>query len=104
MSDVAASFQQAVVDVQVAKALSACREAGVTRFCLGGGVAANQALREAYQQAMGRAGIKVYFPPLVACSDNAAMIAAVALDRYARGLFMPLDGDAQASADLSQSY
>jgi N6-L-threonylcarbamoyladenine synthase len=104
LADVAASFQQAVIDVQVAKALTACREAGVDTFCLGGGVAANRELREAYRQALGQAGIKVYFPPLEACSDNAAMIAAVALDRYSRGLFMPLDGDAQASSDLSLGY
>jgi N6-L-threonylcarbamoyladenine synthase len=103
-ADVAASFQQAVIDVQVAKALTACQRSGVEVFCLGGGVAANQSLREAYEDVLGQAGIKVYFPPLAVCSDNAAMIAAAALDRFAKGAFMPLDGDASASADLSQGY
>ncbi|MDR2957863.1 MAG: tRNA (adenosine(37)-N6)-threonylcarbamoyltransferase complex dimerization subunit type 1 TsaB [Coriobacteriales bacterium] len=104
LPDVAASFQQAVIDVQVAKALAACQTAGVQTFCLGGGVAANQALRAAYSDTLGRAGIQVFSPPLEICSDNAAMIAAVALDRFARGLTMPLHGDASAYADLNLDY
>jgi len=104
MSDVAASFQQAVVDVQVAKALTACQQTGAKTFCLGGGVAANSALRDAYQAELEKRGIHVRFPLLAVCSDNAAMIAAVALDRFARRNFMSLDGDAQASADLSLKY
>ncbi|MCL2340061.1 MAG: tRNA (adenosine(37)-N6)-threonylcarbamoyltransferase complex transferase subunit TsaD, partial [Actinomycetia bacterium] len=104
MADVAASFQQAVIDVQVAKARLACVEQGMTTFCLGGGVAANRDLREAYRQELGAAGIQVFFPPLSVCSDNAAMIAACALDRYARARFLSLAGDAQAFADLSQDY
>jgi N6-L-threonylcarbamoyladenine synthase len=102
--DVAASFQQAVIDVQVAKALAACRETNVRQFCLGGGVAANKALREAYQQAMAKAGIAVHCPPMRACTDNAAMIALVALDRYAQGRFADLADDAHASASIEQLY
>jgi N6-L-threonylcarbamoyladenine synthase len=104
LPDVAASFQQAVIDVQVAKAAEACKQTNISTFCLGGGVAANQALREAYVNDLQKAGIKVYFPPLALCSDNAAMIAATALDRYARQVFMPLDGDATAQSDLSFDY
>ncbi|MCL2632167.1 MAG: tRNA (adenosine(37)-N6)-threonylcarbamoyltransferase complex transferase subunit TsaD [Coriobacteriia bacterium] len=104
LPDISASFQQAVIDVQVAKARLACEQTGVKAFGLGGGVAANQALREAYIKELTADGITVYFPPLVLCSDNAAMIAATALDRYARGLFMPLDGDASAQSDLSIDY
>ncbi|MDR0308816.1 MAG: tRNA (adenosine(37)-N6)-threonylcarbamoyltransferase complex transferase subunit TsaD [Coriobacteriales bacterium] len=104
LPDVTASFQQAVIDVQVAKALAACQQTGSKTFCLGGGVAANPALREAYKQRLEREGIQVVFPPLTACTDNAAMIALVALDRYAKGKFMPLNGDAAAHADLSAEY
>jgi N6-L-threonylcarbamoyladenine synthase len=104
VADVAASFQQAVIDVQVAKALTACQQARVDTFCLGGGVAANAALRQAYSQGLSPAGIQVHFPPLCVCTDNAAMIAAVAQDRFQRQCFLPLDGDASASTDLSQEY
>jgi N6-L-threonylcarbamoyladenine synthase len=104
LANVAAAFQQAVIDVQVAKALAACRQSAVSTFCLGGGVAANQALRDAYVDKLSQAGIEVFFPPLAVCSDNAAMIVAVATDRYARGQFMSLSDDAAAQSDLSQDY
>jgi N6-L-threonylcarbamoyladenine synthase len=102
--DVAASFEQAVIDVQVAKALTACKQTSVKTFCIGGGVAANQALRQAYKKVMDPAGIRVIFPPQIACTDNAAMIARVALDRYQDGKFAGLGTDAQAHADLEQPY
>jgi N6-L-threonylcarbamoyladenine synthase len=104
LPDIAASFQQAVIDVQVVKALAACRETGVTRFCLGGGVAANRALRAACEQAMTRHGIQVFYPPAIACTDNAAMIALVALRRYSQGRFATLADDARPNADLEQPY
>jgi N6-L-threonylcarbamoyladenine synthase len=88
----------------VAKALDALEQTGSTTFCLGGGVAANKALRDAYTYALERRGIRVVFPPAIACTDNAAMIASVALDRLRQGAFMELDGDAQAHTDLEQSY
>jgi N6-L-threonylcarbamoyladenine synthase len=74
--DVAASFQQAAVDVLVAKTLRAARECGAGGICLGGGVAANGALRLAMQGAAGEAGLPVYLPSRAMCTDNAAMIAA----------------------------
>jgi N6-L-threonylcarbamoyladenine synthase len=102
--DIAASFQQAVIDVQVAKAVNALELTGARTFCLGGGVAANRALREAYKQAMEKVGIEVVFPLAQLCTDNAAMIAAVALDRYRAGRFMELSDDAHAQANLEASY
>jgi N6-L-threonylcarbamoyladenine synthase len=102
--DVAASFQQAVIDVQVAKALMALEETRYTTFCVGGGVAANQALRDAYTTAMTARGIRVLFPPGSTCTDNAAMIARVALDRFHNRCFMSLEDDACAQADLECSY
>jgi N6-L-threonylcarbamoyladenine synthase len=103
-ADVAASFEQAVIDVQVSKALAACKDQGVTRFCIGGGVAANKALRRAYEQTFAKHGIEVIYPPKIACTDNAAMIALVAHERFAQGRFAPLEADAQANANLEASY
>jgi N6-L-threonylcarbamoyladenine synthase len=104
LPNIAASFQQAVIDVQVAKALMALEKTGCTTFCLGGGVAANKALRDAYTGAMEARGIRVVFPPTIACTDNAAMIALVAQDRFIKGDFMELCDDAFAHVDLEQPY
>ena len=102
--DIAASFQQAVVDVQVAKAKKALQLTGARTFCLGGGVAANPVLRASYEQLCAKMNVRLIMPPLSACGDNAGMIALVALDRYRQGKFMPLDADAQAHADLDEPY
>ncbi len=102
LPDIAASFQQAVIDVQVAKAEEALLQTGAPTFCLGGGVAANPALRRAYGELCTRLGVRLVMAPLESCGDNAAMIALAALDRYRRGRFAPLDADAAAHADLEQ--
>ena len=102
--DVCASFQQAVVDVQVKKAEMALRQTGARTFCLGGGVAANPALRAAYERLCERLHVHLVMPPLSACGDNAGMIALVALDRYRQGRFFGLDADAQAHANLDEPY
>lgn len=102
--DICASFQQAVIDVQVKKALRAIDETDVPTFCLGGGVAANPALRKAYEDACGKRGVKVVLPPLSACGDNAAMIALVAVDRFKDAKFEKLDLDACARCDLDIPY
>lgn len=102
--DIAASFQQAVVDVQVKKAEAALRKTGAPTFCLGGGVAANPVLRAAYEEMCSRLGVRLVMPPLSACGDNAGMIALVALDRYRQGRFFGLDADALAHADLDKPY
>lgn len=101
---IAASFQQAVVDVQVKKAEMALRQTGARELCLGGGVAANPALRDAYQRLCDALHVRLTLPPLSACGDNAAMIALVALDRYRGGKFFGLDADAQAHASLDEPY
>ena len=102
--DIAASFQQAVVDVQVSKARHALEETGAEVFCLGGGVAANPALRNAYQEMCRKQGVRLIMPPLCSCGDNAGMIALVALDRYRQSKFFGLDADAFARADLDKPY
>jgi N6-L-threonylcarbamoyladenine synthase/protein kinase Bud32 len=104
LPDIAASFQAAVIDVQVSKACTALDQTGVREFCLGGGVAANPALRAAYERACAQRGVRLTMPPPSACTDNASMIALVALDRYRKGRFFGLDADAMAHADLEQPY
>ena len=104
LPDIAASFQQAVIDVQVAKASRALEETGAREFCLGGGVAANPALREAYRQMCGRMGVRLTMPPLSSCTDNAGMISLVALERYNQGRFFDLGADVQAHAPLDDPY
>ncbi|HEY3318586.1 MAG TPA: tRNA (adenosine(37)-N6)-threonylcarbamoyltransferase complex transferase subunit TsaD [Coriobacteriia bacterium] len=93
-ADLAASFQAAVVDVQVAKAVRAVKECGVRMFCLAGGVAANPSLRDGLKAALEPLGVKVSVPPLTFCTDNAAMIAAAAHYRLSRGEIIGLDAEA----------
>ncbi|WP_027479353.1 tRNA (adenosine(37)-N6)-threonylcarbamoyltransferase complex transferase subunit TsaD [Gryllotalpicola ginsengisoli] len=78
VADVAASFREAVVDVLVSKAVNACRDRGVPRLLLGGGVVANRRLREVATERCAAAGIELRIPALSLCTDNGAMIAALA--------------------------
>lgn len=98
--DLAASFQQAVIDVQAAKAITAVEELGAKHFLLAGGVAANKGLRQALTQAMESRGIKVSVPPLHFCTDNAAMIAKAARVRVHIDEPLGLGAEASASAPL----
>ena len=75
-ADVAASFQEAVVDVLVTKARRAAREVGANGLCLAGGVAANSALRERMLDACIADGLRPFVPSREMCTDNAAMVAA----------------------------
>ena len=74
-ADIAAGFQAAVVDVLVAKSLSALTTTGMSRLVVAGGVGANRHLRERLSRAAAQRGAEVYFPPLDLCTDNGAMIA-----------------------------
>ena len=78
VSKVAYAFQESVVAVLVEKSLQACRRSKVNTLLVGGGVAANSALRASLQAQAKAQGVDVFFPPMVLCQDNAAMIAGLA--------------------------
>jgi N6-L-threonylcarbamoyladenine synthase len=83
--DVAASFQEAVVDVLTRKAVLACTERGVDHLLIGGGVAANSRLRALAQERCDAAGITLRVPRPGLCTDNGAMVAALGAELVARG-------------------
>ena len=85
IADVAASFQEAAVDVLVRNARRAVAAEGLCRLAIVGGVAANRRLRESLSKAAAQDGFDVVFPPMALCTDNAAMIAAAGAALLARG-------------------
>jgi N6-L-threonylcarbamoyladenine synthase len=92
VADLAASFQEAVVDCLVAKSLLAARRTGLKVLCVGGGVAANARLRQRLGEETAKRGIELHIPPLQLCTDNAVM-GAIAWERLAAGLTETLDLD-----------
>jgi len=92
IADVAASFQEAVVDVLVAKSLAAVSQTGCARLCVGGGVAANARFRERITEACQQRGVALVVAPLALCTDNAVM-GAIAIERLRAGLVESLDLD-----------
>ena len=84
-ADIAASFQKAVTDVLVAKAMHAVEEYKVDKFAIAGGVASNSALRAAMKEACEDRGVKFYYPSPIFCTDNAAMIGVAAYYEYMNG-------------------
>jgi N6-L-threonylcarbamoyladenine synthase len=99
-ADLAASFQEAIVDVQVAKTIDAARERRVETVLLGGGVVANTRLRERMEKAGAEAGLRVLFPSLDLCTDNGAMIAVAGAWRLSRGERTSLGVAADPSLEL----
>ncbi|WP_405502902.1 tRNA (adenosine(37)-N6)-threonylcarbamoyltransferase complex transferase subunit TsaD [Streptomyces anulatus] len=96
--DVAASFQEAVVDVLTRKAVRACKDEGVDHLMIGGGVAANSRLRALAQERCERAGIRLRVPRPGLCTDNGAMVAALGAEMVARNR---RPSDLELSADSS---
>lgn len=99
-ADVAASFQAAVVDVLVDKAVQAAHKCGVKQIVLAGGVAANTGLKCKLEQECIQAGITLYYPETILCTDNAAMIACRAYYQYVAGNYADLNLNAIPSLKL----
>jgi N6-L-threonylcarbamoyladenine synthase len=99
VNDVAASFQEAVVDVLVTKAVNAAREHGAA-LLIGGGVAANSRLRAVAAERCEQAGIVLRVPRPGLCTDNGAMVAALGSELFARGVTTPFDAPADPSLRL----
>lgn len=102
MADVAASFQQAVVDVLIEHTFQAVENTGVNQVLLAGGVAANSSLQAAFREKAAELGVSVSMPPPVLCTDNAAMAASAAYFGLDRGEAAGLDMDCFASEPLGK--
>lgn len=100
VADVAASFQEAVVDVQVSKILSAATESGIDTVLLAGGVAANSRLRSRLSEEAQRRNVRVLVPSPALCTDNGAMIACAGFFQFERGERTPLDVGADPNLQI----
>jgi len=94
LSNIAASAQQAIIDPLIKKSLAWARQNQIRDILLAGGVAANSALRSQLTEKAGHFGIRVHYPGLKLCMDNAAMVAAAAIPKFLAGQFSDLDVNA----------
>lgn len=101
-ADVAASFQQAVVDVLVSHSMTALEEYGFDKFAIAGGVASNSHLRDAFVKACDEKGIKFYKPSPIFCTDNAAMIGVAGYYEYMKGMRSGWDLNAVPNLKLGE--
>lgn len=99
-ADVAASFQQAVVDVLIGKTMAAAQDLGITKVAMAGGVSANSAIRKALTQACEKHGYELCIPQMVYCTDNAAMIGCAAYYQYLEQDFADMTLNAMPSLTL----
>lgn len=100
--DLAASFQNSVVDSLVSRAVLAAKEYGYKKLAIAGGVASNTALRSAMTNACDKEGIEFYYPSPVYCTDNAAMIGAAAYYEYLKGNISGWDLNAVPNLKLGE--
>lgn len=100
MADLAASVQEAIVDVLVAKTFNAVDETGAGAVAGGGGVLANRRLRERLAEEAARRGVHLHLPSPALCTDNGAMVAAAGVFRLGRGDVSPVNADIDTSLRL----
>ena len=103
-ADVAASFQQAVVDTLVTRGMSALKETGMKKFAIAGGVASNTAIRAAFKEECAKRNIEFYHPSPILCTDNAAMIGSAAYYEYIQGVRHGWDLNAIPNLKLGERY
>ena len=101
-ADVAASFQEAVVDVLSDHAVLAAKECGMKKVAIAGGVASNGALRKKMQEKCEKNGLEFYYPSPIYCTDNAAMIGAAGYYEYKNGVRHGLDLNAIPNLKIGQ--
>ena len=102
-ADIAASFQAAVVDVLCDHTVEAAKRIGQKKIALAGGVAANSALRAAFEKRCKEEKMEFYVPPMVLCTDNAAMIGCAAFYEYRNSNFADMSLNAVASLDITEN-
>lgn len=100
--DIAASFQDIVARALTKRAIACARDYGLNTIAVGGGVAANSGLRQQMQEAAESYNLRVLFPPLKYCTDNAAMIGCAAADHLNRGHTSPLTLGVQSRLPLTR--
>jgi N6-L-threonylcarbamoyladenine synthase len=100
VADIAASFQHSVARALTKRAIACASDYGLDTIAIGGGVAANRGLRSTLQAAATQRGIKVLFPPMEYCTDNAAMIGCAAAEHLDRGHISPLDLGVQSRLSI----
>lgn len=101
-ADVAASFQQAVIDVLVGHSMEAIEKYNLDKFAIAGGVASNASLRQAFEEACAKKHVEFFLPPPVLCTDNAAMIGAAAYYEYIKGVRHGYDLNAVPNLKLGE--
>ena len=102
VADVAASFQQAVIDVLVGHSMDAIDKYGLDKFAIAGGVASNGSLRKAFEDACEKKNVEFFLPPPILCTDNAAMIGAAAYYEYIKGVRHGYDLNAVPNLKLGE--
>ena len=101
-ADVAASFQQAVVDVLVGNSMDAVEKYGAKKFAIAGGVASNKHLRAAFEEACKERGVEFFLPPPILCTDNAAMIGCAGYYEFIKGVRSGYDLNAVPNLRLGE--
>ena len=104
MADVAASFQEAVVDVQISKVVGVAKREGLDTVLLGGGVAANSRLRARLAAEAERLGLRLLIPSPALCTDNGAMVACAGSFALERGEHTPLDVGADPNLHITPGF